>query len=304
MRKPPKAPIKKQLPVDFELGDPTSSLEWQDIVSWVDDLPPLPHVASQVIMLLEDPKSSATKLAQLLGSDPALATRVLRIANSAMFGRQREITTIKNAITTVGFLALKGLIVASTLRQMNRRQELVDKAIWENSLCTALGAYKICEHLRKPYLDEVFLLGLLHDIGKIVLYNHEHDLYQKVIADTKNGKEYYEAEQEVYGFSHALIGGLVAKKWHFSPLLCQVILHHHEEITPPLLTVQNELIVFVQTANYISHHLGYGHFEGYPELTSYMYQSAAKLNLDEAETDALVSQINEIYIDHQSVFEL
>ncbi|MCB0344158.1 MAG: HDOD domain-containing protein, partial [Bdellovibrionales bacterium] len=110
---------------------------WTEIVAWVGDLPPLPQVASKAIRLVEDPDTTAGQLTDLLSTDTALAARVLKIANSAMFSRQREITTLNQAIMVIGFKALKGIVVAATLRQLNRKDGEIEKVVWQNSMCTA-----------------------------------------------------------------------------------------------------------------------------------------------------------------------
>ena len=85
--------------------------DWREIVAWVGDLPPMPQVASRAISMVENPDTTASELTELLSSDTALAARVLKIANSAMFSRQREITTLNQAIMIIGFKQLGQLLV-------------------------------------------------------------------------------------------------------------------------------------------------------------------------------------------------
>ena len=276
--------------------------DWTEIVAWVGDLPPLPHVASQAIALVEDPDTTAGKLTDLLGKDTALAARVLKIANSAMFSFQREITTLNQAIMIIGFKALKGIIVAATLRQLNRSYGPLERTIWENSTCTAMSAYLICQRIRKPYLDEAFLLGLLHDLGKIVLVRQLPDDYKKVADLTKKGKSFVEVEQELLGFAHPLIGALVAKKWNFSPETCQVILHHHDPLEGPLDNPLDEKTAIIQAANLFAHKLGHGHFKGYPEQEEACVKATAYIGLDEAGNAALLEDIAKMFSEQSSVF--
>lgn len=107
-------------PQEFE-GRLAQGKDWREIVAWVGDLPPMPQVAAKAIVMVEDPDTTAQKLTDLLSNDTALAARVLKIANSAMFSRQREITTLNQAVMVIGFKALKGIIVAATLRQLNKK---------------------------------------------------------------------------------------------------------------------------------------------------------------------------------------
>lgn len=266
--------------------------DWKEIVAWVGDLPPLPHVAARALALIEDPDTTAGQLSALLGGDTALAARVLKIANSAMFSRQREITTINQAVMTVGFKTLKGIIIAATLRQLNREFGKIEKLIWENSACSAIGALRITQALKRPYVDEAFLLGLLHDLGKLILMRQVAKDYSKLVGLTKEGRTFVDVEQEHLGFTHALIGALVAKKWNFSLETCQIILHHHDPIENAAQDEMTEKTAVIQFSNLIAHKLGYGHFEGYPETTSEMVQAGGRLGFDEARVKALVEEIS------------
>ena len=289
-------------PEEFQ-GRLSPGKNWMEIVAWVGDLPPLPAVASKAIQLVEDPDTTAGKLTDLLSSDPALAARVLKIANSAMFSRQREITTLNQAIMVIGFKALKGIIVAATLRQLNRTHGDVEKMLWQNSMCTAMGAHVISKNLKKRYLDEVFLLGLLHDLGKLVLLRQTVDDYKKVLGMIRQGKQFFEAEQEVLGFAHPLIGALVAKKWNFSAETCQIILHHHDPISVPFETEMHEKTTIVQLANLIAHRLGYGHYDGYPDFAEQLPQTAKLLGVDEAMLNSLIEETGKTFVEQSAVFE-
>jgi HD-like signal output (HDOD) protein len=276
--------------------------DWREIVAWVSDLPPLPHVAAQALTLIEDPDTTAGKLTQLLGQDAALAARVLKIANSAMFSRQREISTINQAIMTIGFKTLKGIIVAATLKQLNRKFGPIEQKIWENSTSTSIAARILATHLKKPYIEEVFLFGLLHDLGKLVLMRQIPKEYEAVFKKTKEGKTFNALEQENFGFAHPLIGALVAKKWNFSTDTCQVILHHHDAIPSKIENDLQEKTLLITLADIFSHSLGLGHEEGYPEQAAEMEQLAKLFNLTVDDLTALKTKIGEMFSEIGSAF--
>jgi len=281
-------------PSEFE-GRLSKDRDWREIVAWVGDLPPMPQVASRAIGMVEDPDTTATELTDLLSTDAALAARVLKIANSAMFSRQREITTLNQAIMIIGFKALKGIIVAATLRQIHKSFGTLEKLAWESSMCAAACATVISKRLRKRYYEEVFLLGLLHNLGQLVLLHQTETArgYATVVRLIKEkGLDYVTAEQQVFGFAHPLIGALVAKKWNFSPETCQVILHYKDPIDGE--KPENELeekTAIVQLAELITHAAGIGNPEGYPQDQQTIKVVAGYVGFDSSKLDAVLSEI-------------
>jgi HD-like signal output (HDOD) protein len=296
------APDNMTLPEEYK-DRLSAGKDWNQIVAWVGDLPPLPHVASQAIALVENPDTTASKLINLLGTDPALAARVLKIANSAMFSSQRQITTLNQAILLIGFKALRGIIVAASLRQLNRRFGKLEKMIWENSLATAMASHIIARQLRKPYADEAFLLGLLHDLGKLVLVRQIPEDYKKVVDKShKEGRIFAEVEQEILGFAHPLIGALVARKWNFSPETCQVILNHHDKLSGRLDKDVEEKTSIVILANFIAHSLNYGHNEGYPDLSVQLKAASDAVGFNEEKVKEITEAAQASFSEQSSLF--
>ncbi len=281
-------------PAEFE-GRISQDKDWREIVAWVGDLPPMPHVAAQAISMVEDPTTTAQNLNDLLTKDTALAARVLKIANSAMFSRQREITTLNQAVMIIGFKALKGIIVAATLRQINKGSGDVDRMVWENSMGTAMCATALTKSLKKPYVEEIFLLGLLHSLGQIVLLaqsetSKEYPALLERIKD--NGMTYDEAEQEAFGFAHPLIGALVAKKWNFSAETCQVILHYRDPLDGPSPeTPLDEKTAIVQLADMIAHKAQIGSPADYPDQTENIKKVIAYLGIQTDDVDAYIEEL-------------
>lgn len=289
-------------PQEFE-GRIAKNRDWREIVAWVGDLPPMPHVASRAISMVENPDTTANELSDLLSSDTALAARVLKIANSAMFSRQREITTLNQAIMIIGFKALKGIIVAAALRQISKNFSKLEKMIWENSMCTAMCSTVIAKKLKKRYVEEIFLLGLLHSLGQIVLLaqqetSKDYPLVMKLVAE--KSVDYVTAEAEIIGFSHALLGALVAKKWNFSPETCQIILHYKDPIDAKPESELEEKTVIVQLSDLISHAAGVGSPEGYPKEHQKIESMAKLLGFPD---EGIPDVIKEIIADTQKQFD-
>lgn len=290
-------------PKEFE-GRLTSGRDWREIVAWVGDLPPMPTVASRAIGLVENPDCTASELTKLLSNDTALAARVLKIANSAMFARQREITTLSQAIMVIGFKSLKGVIVAATLRQLQKKFGPLERMVWENSMCCGMAASNIAKMLRKKYVEEIFLLGLLHSLGQIVLLFQKETSkdYPLVVDKIKaTNADFATAEQEVFGFAHPLIGALVAKKWNFSTDTCQSILHYCDGIeTEKPESELEEKTAVVRLADLISHAAGVANPEGYPIKMDEIFKLAKYIGFPEASVEESITKLIE---DTKATFE-
>jgi len=291
------------VPLEFQ-GRLSQGKDWREIVAWVGDLPPMPQVASRAISMVENPDTTAKELSDLLSSDAALAARVLKIANSAMFSRQREISTLNQAIMIIGFKALKGIIVAAALRQMNRKFAALERMVWENSMATAMSSTMIAKFLKKPYHEEIFLLGLLHSLGQIVLMARPetNKEYTQILAAIKKTQcDFAVGEQNQFGFAHPLIGALVAKKWNFSTETCQVILHYRDTITgsKPESPLEERTAV-VQLADMIAHKANIGSPEGYPDQMAAMKQVALYVGFS---AEGLEEKLLELAQDTKKRFE-
>lgn len=302
--------MSEAAPGEFE-GRLQAGKDWREIVAWVGDLPPMPHVASRAISMVENPATTAQELTELLQTDTALAARVLKIANSAMFSRQREITTLNQAIMIIGFKALKGIIVAATLRQLNKSFGSLEKLIWENSMCAAMCASLVAKKLRKRYVEEIFLLGLLHSLGQIVLLAQKETQadYKKVMGLIRDQHlDYVTAESQVYGFAHPLIGALVAKKWNFAPDTCQIILHYRDPLDGVKADSEmDEKTAIVQLSDLISHLAGVGSPEGYPSDLAAVAEVARFVGFDpktaQADIETIVNDTQEQFSKEKHVYE-
>jgi HD-like signal output (HDOD) protein len=202
---------------------------WTKILELISDLPPIPAVANKAIQLAESPLVSTQKLNDVLATDTALTARILKIANSAMFARQKQITTLSQAIMTIGFKSLKGIIVAAAVKQINKTNSDYNKLVWNSSVASAIASSLIATNLKKRYREEVYILGLLRNIGQLAMANHKE--LQKKFPDvvtlvTAEGCNEVEAEEKVYGFTHPVVGSLLAKKWNFPDETCDILLSY------------------------------------------------------------------------------
>jgi HD-like signal output (HDOD) protein len=256
---------------------------WQEIVALVGDLPAMPAVAARAIQLVEDPNITAKKLTDVLSNDAALTARILKIANSAMFARQREISTLTQAIMTIGFRSLKGIIVAAAVRQISQSSGSLQKLVWKNSIGTALAATFIATTLQKRYREEIYVMGLLHSLGQIVFINSQktEKKYPVVLELIMNENiTFCEAETSILGFSHPLVGALVAKKWNFSEEICEIILHCKDPLIKEKADLDiEEKIAIIQLADMLTRASGISVIAGYPDESKEIARAMAYIGL-------------------------
>ena len=210
------------------------------------DLPPLPAVAMRASALARDPNVSADQLVHVVSTDAALAARVVSIARSVRYMRREAPRTLDGAIQTVGFQALRRILIAASARAAYRADDAVAQALWEHALATALAADELSQLAGGPRGGSAFIAGLMHDIGKLVL--HLSDSVNFAALD--HGDEAREAE--IFGVTHDQVGACLAEHWGLEDDVVWAILSHHRAPAEAKLAQRIEL------ADKIACRIGYG----------------------------------------------
>ncbi len=205
----------------------------QELIANLGDLPPLPQVATQLLRLTADPDASAEDLRRVISTDQALTGQILKIANSAMFGMVREVTTLTQAIMTLGFSTIKSVVIASSAKNLYHRGTvgLQERLIWEHALVAAIASRAFAKTLRFPRVEEAFIGGLLHDIGKSVMGVKFPERYSALLRTVYNERgDGLALELDTFGFDHAMVGEALVQKWNLAPSLQQAARWHHDPI--------------------------------------------------------------------------
>ena len=240
----------------------------QKILAKVDELPPMPEVVFKAQAFLANPDSSVKELAALLETDQAIATQVLKMANSAFYGMSGRVSSIQHSALVLGYKNLGEIIsVAGAQRSLEKKLPgygLESEDLWRHSLSVALGS-KIIASRRNPDLEMVaHTAGLVHDVGKIIL--DPFVLEKKEAFDSfllQEQQTYLNAEQQILGFDHAEIAAEVCKKWSIPEVISSAIRYHHS----PSSSLEVELAYILHMADYISLMSG----EGYEDC-DYLYE--------------------------------
>jgi putative nucleotidyltransferase with HDIG domain len=268
------------------------------------DLPTIPVVATKVMQLIESENASAEELAKVVSSDPAVAARVLKISNSSFYGCQRQIQTLSHAIMVLGFGTLKSVVVAASVKQVYKPYGLTEKMLWQHSFGAGLAARVIANSTKLVNEEEAFLGGLFHDIGKIILNSLDNQQFQQVVQKCFNeGLSFMEAEEQVYSYNHAEVGGLVIKKWNFPAILMHAVLKHHSfEFAEDEDQYLIRLTCVVGLSNLFCHKLGLGVREPEDELVLHESVPAVLLGLNETRIEVMLEKVSQAFEKDQSFF--
>lgn len=202
------------------------------VLQSIERLPPFPAVIQRAIQLIEDPRTSAQALVEVLQLDPAITANVLKLCNSAYFGLKKKVHSLKEAIVLVGFEPLMEIILSQQsielLKDSCQGYDLDQADLWKHSVACALLTRIVSKRLSSQTTYLYFTAALLHDIGKMILGRHFQDRFHEIKRfASQKGVSFAEAEKEVLGVDHAELGGRVAEFWEFPDPMISAIRFHH-----------------------------------------------------------------------------
>lgn len=227
------------------------------------DLPPLPAVVTRIMTTINKPTTSAEELSRLISLDQGLSSKILRIVNSAYYGFPKRISTVTHAVVILGFNTVRNLVLGVSafgmLPQKGGAAGLNRSKFWEHSVATAVAASVLTRRqlpTNRTAIEEAFIAGILHDIGKLFL-----DCYfpvQLAVCMAFAGREQItliEAERRVLDIDHTTVGRKIADHWNFPPMLSAAIGAHHAPVPD---TDQFEMAALILAADWLAWQAGYG----------------------------------------------
>jgi len=194
------------------------------------DLPALPSIVSKIIELIDDPNTSADSLSKLIATDQAITAKILKIANSPFYAFPNEISSVKLAISLLGFDAVSNLVLSISFfhhfADKFADDEFNMSKFWEHNLLVALVAKSITDDDIK--YREIFTMGILHDIGKLIIRQYLNNYYLEIHKHIVNYHiDSHIAEKHILGVSHAEIGSWLCEKWDFPQDIIDSLKFHH-----------------------------------------------------------------------------
>jgi len=210
--------------------------ELQKVLTAVGDLASPPEVVARIIQVVEDPLATAKDIRDVVQSDPVLATKLLRIVNSAFYGLPSQVASLERAILMLGTSAVRNLALATSMARLVKDGPIhgpfTARDLWRHSIAVGVAARMLAEAAHFAQADELLAAGLVHDIGLIVA----QQLFPAHVAEVvkqclEQPQSFTSAEIRVMSADHQAFGGALAGRWRFPPGLRNAIAYHHDPLS-------------------------------------------------------------------------
>ena len=225
----------------------------KDIVTSEVKLASFPDIYFKIRQILDSPTSSPSQVADVVSKDTSLSAKLLKLVNSPFYGLPQRIDSISRAVMVIGGQEISTLVLG--ISAMNAFKDIPPELInmrtfWEHSVAVGVYARLLGAAAGQGGAERLFVAGILHDIGRLVLFKKmPHAAVEAIYYAKANGLPLYAAEEEVMGFSHPLVGGLLLRAWKFPDALVSCVACHHKpascagNVEPAILHVADFMAV-------------------------------------------------------------
>ena len=191
----------------------------------------LPLFYERLNETINHPRSSIDDIAKIITEDQGLTARLLRLANSPMFGCYAKVDSMTKAVTIIGTQQLRDLALAASVMGVFKGipEDLLNMALfWRHSIACGIIARSLAVYLRESNVERLFVSGMLHDVGQVVLATARPDISSEILeTQRETGGLYLELEREQLGFDHAELGGALLQKWKIPVSISEPVACHH-----------------------------------------------------------------------------
>ena len=267
--------------------DDQKRAQFKKVLREIKNLPTLPGIVAKLAKMAENPDTTTEQMGRLISKDHILASKLLKLVNSAFYGFPQRISSLNSAIILLGFNVIKSLIISASIFDVMEEQ---DVELWEHSLGCAVVSNVLARHLGVKDPEEISTAGLIHDLGKVAIKMELPKEYAMITELSQEKKiSRLEAEREILGLDHAEVGSWLAKSWNLPNKLVEPIACHHD---PQLAKEERVASAIVHFANIMIRGLGYGHAGDIwvPPLNNKAWKL---LDLAPADIDPLLHEIEE-----------
>jgi len=253
-----------------------------EIVQNINSLPQFPENVLHIQRLINDPSSDMPTIARQISIDPALTADLLKIVNSAQYMLSKKVDNISEAVKMIGIKGIKNLLYSYGTQKILGDDTVDKKRLWEHSYRTAFYAYNLVKNFKNDnnLLDDVYVGGILHDMGKIIFSNVHPDLLNKIKGLCANKNITSSTFEDLSaGMNHAELGALIAEKWNFPDRLVAAIRYHHDPESAP--EDCKDLVDTVYLANmfceYENNNISFDQFDGGP-MENFGFKNKAQVD--------------------------
>lgn len=265
------------------------------------DLPTIPAIVSKVVALLDDPEAVPDDIADLILSDQVLAAKVIRIVNSPLYRTGNAIVSVKRALIFLGFKSVREMILTSYFVDgfKHKEQPFDMKTFWVHSFSVGAISRHIAEQVDYPDMEKAYLVGILHDIGKVFLGHYCMDEYGQMLNSIKNtSRTTYDAEYDYFGTTHCEVGLCLSQRWNFPTVYSDIISYHHSSemaTEDPLLTAIVALADFYCSSHVTSSSVAQASIPGESEENAWKLFSQLVPGHSAEGLEHFLSQLDEEY---------
>jgi len=208
----------------------------------INALPTVPGTLKRISGIIEKPRLALEEISRFVAGDPALASRVLKMVNSAVYGFPGRISSVPHAIMLLGLNVVKGLLLGISVFDIMQK---VMGGLWEHSVACAVASRCIAEKMKARVKDpeEVSVSGLLHDMGKVILMLEYQEQYQEAMRAAESRRiPISHAEKEIFQETHAAVGMWLSRKWRFPENLVEATAYHHNPSLAKVAPVETAVV--------------------------------------------------------------
>jgi len=281
-----------------------AGLSPSEIVENARDLGSPPTVYRRLTEMIENPRASATDVASIVAQDTALSVRLLKVANSAFYSFGGGVETVSQAFAMVGAARVRDLALATSVSTLFRGvpPELIHQDdFWRHSLACGIGARLLAERRGERNVERLFVAGMLHDVGRLVLYVQVPQLAGEVLSRARAaGILLYQAERELLGFDHGEVGGALMTRWQMPATLVETVARHHR---PDADTSHIADVATVHVADILANRCRLGS-SGESLVPSASLRALAALSIDEGALPELGAAVEAEYARSVAAFGL
>ncbi|MBR1617890.1 HDOD domain-containing protein [bacterium] len=208
----------------------------RQILAKYNEIPPMPEVFEKIVNAIKIPSTSAQVLADIISENKEIETKTLALVNSPFYNYRQNITSINKVILLLGVMRTKNIALALSLKSLMLEKGTPE--LWEHSVKCAVASEMLAKEHQIINPDDAFVIGFLHDIGKLILNSANPSKYSKIKNIVQKGNhELIEVEDAQFGTNHQILGALISKRWQLPVILTNCIRYHHTPLQSPLPSV-------------------------------------------------------------------